>query len=80
MMANVTTQRQSAMNDSTLSSAVVSRVLQVTRQSWAQNLAVPVAARAPAPRKLSSHRWMAQQRASQPRLSWGLQPSAEAIR
>jgi hypothetical protein len=67
------------MNDSTLSSAVVSRVLQVTRQSWAQNLAVPVAARAPAPRKLSSHRWamqqVAQNTARRQRQPWGLQPS-----
>lgn len=69
------------MNDSTLSSAVVSRVLQVTRQSWAQNLAVPVpvAARAPVPRKLSSHRWamqqVAQNTARRQRQPWGLQPS-----
>ena len=65
------------MNDSTLSSAVVSRMLQVTRQSWTQTLAGPALNRAPSVRKLSSHRLMVQQRALHPRPSWGLQPSAD---
>jgi hypothetical protein len=68
------------MNDSTLSSAVVSRMLQVTRQSWTQTLAGPALNRVPSVRKLSSHRLMVQQRALHPRPSWGLQPRAEAMR
>ena len=64
------------MNDSTLSSAVVSRVLQVTRQSWTQALAGPSVVHAPSLRKLSTHRLMVQQRARHPPLSWGLQSNA----
>jgi hypothetical protein len=65
------------MNDSTLSSAVVSRMLQVTRQSWTQALADPTLIRAPSVRKLSTHRLTVQQRARHPRPSWGLQPRAD---
>jgi hypothetical protein len=67
------------MNDSKLDSAVVARVLQVTRQSWMQPLAVHLPEpRALPVRRLSSRSLVVQGRLQQTRMPWGLQPSSRA--
>lgn len=62
------------MTDPNFSRDVVSRVLQVTRTSWAQTLAQPSVMPASPQRKLSSHRITVQQMALHRRMPWGLQP------
>lgn len=67
------------MNDSDLSSAVVSHVLQVTRQSWTQTLAIPAVVHAPSSHKLSSHRLALQRTARNKRPPWGLQVASVTV-
>jgi hypothetical protein len=62
------------MNDSDLSREVVSRVLQVTQASWAQELPAPLPVKVFSSPRLSSHRAAGQRLAPNTRLSWGLQP------
>jgi hypothetical protein len=66
------------MNDSTLSTAVVSRVLQVTRQSWAKTPDSSALERTPPTHKLSSHRLALQSAARRKHQPWGL-PSKPAL-
>ena len=67
------------MNDSTLDGAVVHRMLQITRQSWAQPLPAPAAPAAVSRRQTSSRQLAVLRLARQSHRPWGLQPLARLV-
>jgi hypothetical protein len=66
------------MSDSNLSRKAVSRLLQVTRQSWMQTPSLPQAVLEPYPRPISSHRMAQQRKALQRHPVWGLPTQSSA--
>lgn len=79
MMQVITRKAERGMSDSSINSAVVTRMLQVTRQSWMAPFAAVAPERALPVRRLGSRQWLGQERSRQVRMPWGLQRATSHV-